>query len=116
VDCYEYTDHCEKLTGDARAKRSTSVVVFLKYVTLGLALSFTCLRLHILCVYGLLNIQQVFCSYQSVSPEVHLPVSKMGQFINKEQLLDCLVTANPHGVMTWLKDGVDLALDGYVQI
>ena len=41
-------------------------------------------------------------------PEVYLPNRKMGQYPGKETFLQCEVTAHPHGIMYWSKDGIDL--------
>lgn len=38
------------------------------------------------------------------APEVSLPTKKIGQYVGRETILDCEITAYPHGVMYWMKD------------
>ncbi|KAL3867416.1 hypothetical protein ACJMK2_044618 [Sinanodonta woodiana] len=41
-------------------------------------------------------------------PEITLPTRRIGQYPGRETILDCEITAYPHGVMYWMKDGMDL--------
>lgn len=41
-------------------------------------------------------------------PEVRLNNKRIGQFVDKETILDCEIVAYPHGQMYWTKDGVDI--------
>ncbi|XP_052795088.1 limbic system-associated membrane protein-like isoform X3 [Mya arenaria] len=43
-------------------------------------------------------------------PEVNLPTKRIGQYAGRETILDCEITAYPHGVMNWIKDGQDIDL------
>lgn len=43
-----------------------------------------------------------------VPPEVRLNNKRIGQFVDKETILDCEIVAYPHGQMYWTKDGVDI--------
>ena len=46
----------------------------------------------------------------SVPPEVSLPTKRIGQYQHRETILDCEITAYPHGQMYWMKDGMDIDL------
>ena len=48
--------------------------------------------------------------FTPVAPEVALPTKKMGQYIGRETILDCEITAHPHGEMYWMKDGENIDL------
>jgi len=37
-----------------------------------------------------------------------MPNKKLGQYVGKETILDCEITAHPHGEMYWMKDGVKI--------
>ena len=39
------------------------------------------------------------------SPEVRLPNKRIGQSVGKETILDCIISANPHAVTEWRRDG-----------
>ncbi|KAK3610192.1 hypothetical protein CHS0354_038830 [Potamilus streckersoni] len=41
-------------------------------------------------------------------PEIVLPTLRIGQYRGRETILDCEITAYPHGVMYWMKDGIVL--------
>ncbi|KAL3867418.1 hypothetical protein ACJMK2_044620 [Sinanodonta woodiana] len=41
-------------------------------------------------------------------PEITLPTQRIGQYRGRETILDCEITAYPHGVMYWMKDGIVL--------
>ncbi|KAL4227551.1 Fibroblast growth factor receptor 3 [Mactra antiquata] len=45
-------------------------------------------------------------------PEIFLPTIRLGLHLGKETFLQCRVTANPHGVMYWERNGTDLLSDG----
>ncbi|CAL1526562.1 unnamed protein product, partial [Lymnaea stagnalis] len=42
------------------------------------------------------------------APEIYLPNKRIGQEKGKETILECSVTAFPHAVTMWMKDGVKL--------
>ena len=44
----------------------------------------------------------------SVPPEVRLNNKRIGQYIDRETILDCEIVAFPHGQMYWTKDGQDI--------
>ena len=41
----------------------------------------------------------------SVAPEIQMPNRRIGQAIGKETILECMITAFPHAVNYWEKDG-----------
>ncbi|CAG5130423.1 unnamed protein product, partial [Candidula unifasciata] len=41
-------------------------------------------------------------------PEVKLPNKRMGQEVGKETILECVLTANPHAVGVWKKNGEEI--------
>lgn len=47
-------------------------------------------------------------SHFAVAPEVALPTRRIGQYPGRETILDCEITAFPHAVMYWQKDGTDI--------
>ncbi|KAL3866522.1 hypothetical protein ACJMK2_043815, partial [Sinanodonta woodiana] len=44
------------------------------------------------------------------APEVRVASKRLGQYPGRETFLECDITANPHGVMYWEKDGIQLTL------
>ena len=47
-------------------------------------------------------------SLLSVSPEVRLPNRKIGQSKGKTTILECVVTAYPHAITVWRRNGKDI--------
>jgi len=41
----------------------------------------------------------------SVAPEIYLPNRRIGQWRRRETILECVITAFPHAVNYWAKDG-----------
>ncbi|XP_055890403.1 opioid-binding protein/cell adhesion molecule homolog isoform X3 [Biomphalaria glabrata] len=46
--------------------------------------------------------------YVEFAPEIYLPNKRIGQERGKETILECTVTAFPHAVSMWQKDGIKL--------
>ncbi|XP_060592717.1 limbic system-associated membrane protein-like isoform X1 [Ruditapes philippinarum] len=42
------------------------------------------------------------------APEVSLPTKRLGQFLGRETILDCEITAYPHAIMNWRKGEEDI--------
>ena len=47
----------------------------------------------------------VFCLSASVQPEIHIKNQRIGQQLGKDTILECHITAFPHAVNYWMKDG-----------
>ncbi|XP_060062805.1 lachesin-like [Ylistrum balloti] len=42
------------------------------------------------------------------APEIFLPTKRLGQYLGKETILECRVTANPQVYSTWKRNGVEI--------
>ena len=55
-----------------------------------------------------LSIQSGAVHLVSVPPEVQLFSNRMSQYKGRETILDCRITANPHGYEVWRRDGREI--------
>lgn len=52
--------------------------------------------------------ETIILIFFSVPPEVQLYSNRMGQSKEKETILDCRITANPHAYIVWKRKGKEI--------